>query len=629
MNVTLPDGTIVKDIPDGTTKAQLAEKLKANGHTVPDEWLTPIAPKKTDSAMDFISGNINKGIAGALGAPVDTMRNVANLGIAGAGSIYGALGGKNLPELIPENSIGGSQWIEQKMRNANLVNESSTPTSTAGKVSAVGLQILPSLIDPIARGSMKVPGAVDEMVQSTKPLAGKIGQVVSDIKGSGNAGLRDEALQATKSAVQSGLANTERAASREAKIQSYLEEAKRPDVENTLDIQGGKIRNFYSDAIQKAKQERATAADQGFSEVRKEALARESAGHTVDVSHVQSQLMDFVKDAEGVPGLETQAKGLLKSITGRTKEPGPPAIVDATGKPFAPPEVGNTPKTFDQLELTRRYLNDIAYNGETEGYSAIIRNKAKDTAKAIDKAMQDFAPSFTKYKNQYAEMSKPLESFDTRLGKVLSGTEGGLGGTAYNKIANSDLPNKLFAKKEGVELLVDALSGGKNVEPKTRELAQKQVDQMVENWIVESTRGKSGIEALKQIQAPGMQGTLSSTPNLVPKLTSKFESRSAMEKMAGSGKSAALAEKMKLDMTEADHLMTSGSYELQQKGVKIYENLLKRENIPPEQYRAALQYIDRSASAEERTERLRTLVKRIGGYGGAGLAAYETYKLAK
>lgn len=50
MNVTLPDGTIVKDIPDGTTKAQLAEKLKANGHTVPDEWLkTTPAPKDEPS----------------------------------------------------------------------------------------------------------------------------------------------------------------------------------------------------------------------------------------------------------------------------------------------------------------------------------------------------------------------------------------------------------------------------------------------------------------------------------------------------------------------------------------------------------------------------------------------------
>lgn len=39
MNVRLPDGTIIRNVPEGTTKAQLAEKLKANGMAVPAEWM--------------------------------------------------------------------------------------------------------------------------------------------------------------------------------------------------------------------------------------------------------------------------------------------------------------------------------------------------------------------------------------------------------------------------------------------------------------------------------------------------------------------------------------------------------------------------------------------------------------
>lgn len=46
MDVTLPDGTVVKGVPDGTTKAQLAEKLKANGRDVPREWLGKRSPKE-------------------------------------------------------------------------------------------------------------------------------------------------------------------------------------------------------------------------------------------------------------------------------------------------------------------------------------------------------------------------------------------------------------------------------------------------------------------------------------------------------------------------------------------------------------------------------------------------------
>lgn len=38
MNVVLPDGTTVANVPEGTTKADLLMKLKAGGHDVPPEW---------------------------------------------------------------------------------------------------------------------------------------------------------------------------------------------------------------------------------------------------------------------------------------------------------------------------------------------------------------------------------------------------------------------------------------------------------------------------------------------------------------------------------------------------------------------------------------------------------------
>lgn len=39
MDVRLPDGTVIKDVPDGTTKAELVAKLQKNGMSVPAEWL--------------------------------------------------------------------------------------------------------------------------------------------------------------------------------------------------------------------------------------------------------------------------------------------------------------------------------------------------------------------------------------------------------------------------------------------------------------------------------------------------------------------------------------------------------------------------------------------------------------
>lgn len=50
MDVRLPDGTIIKNVPDGTTKADLAAKLKANGMTVPSEWLDAPKPEVAQEA---------------------------------------------------------------------------------------------------------------------------------------------------------------------------------------------------------------------------------------------------------------------------------------------------------------------------------------------------------------------------------------------------------------------------------------------------------------------------------------------------------------------------------------------------------------------------------------------------
>jgi hypothetical protein len=49
MDVRLPDGTIIKNVPDGITKAELVGKLKSGGMAVPAEWLGEATkPEPTD-----------------------------------------------------------------------------------------------------------------------------------------------------------------------------------------------------------------------------------------------------------------------------------------------------------------------------------------------------------------------------------------------------------------------------------------------------------------------------------------------------------------------------------------------------------------------------------------------------
>lgn len=60
MDVRLPDGTIIKNVPDNTSKADLVSKLQRNGMAVPSEWLQPAASAPQPAAAQDAGSAINQ-----------------------------------------------------------------------------------------------------------------------------------------------------------------------------------------------------------------------------------------------------------------------------------------------------------------------------------------------------------------------------------------------------------------------------------------------------------------------------------------------------------------------------------------------------------------------------------------
>lgn len=77
MDVRLPDGTVVRGVPDNITKAELVAKLRANGMTVPDEW-AGAAPQQAPQQPQ--SGGV-----------MQQLGNLAAGAVRGAGSIGATL----------------------------------------------------------------------------------------------------------------------------------------------------------------------------------------------------------------------------------------------------------------------------------------------------------------------------------------------------------------------------------------------------------------------------------------------------------------------------------------------------------------------------------------------------------
>lgn len=94
MDVRLPDGTVIQNVPDGITKAQLAVKLKANGMNVPDEWMGGVKAEKPALAWSDVPGqaasnllpsaaNFYSGVANVITHPLDSAKGMLDIG-AGA-----------------------------------------------------------------------------------------------------------------------------------------------------------------------------------------------------------------------------------------------------------------------------------------------------------------------------------------------------------------------------------------------------------------------------------------------------------------------------------------------------------------------------------------------------------------
>lgn len=85
MDVRLPDGTIIRDVPDGTTREQLAAKLKANGYSF-DE---PKA-EKPKSDLDTLRQATSMATPAGLASSLLTEEGRRNVGNAAAGAVRGA-----------------------------------------------------------------------------------------------------------------------------------------------------------------------------------------------------------------------------------------------------------------------------------------------------------------------------------------------------------------------------------------------------------------------------------------------------------------------------------------------------------------------------------------------------------
>lgn len=157
MNVRLPDGTVIKNVPDNITKSELDAKLHANGYD-----MAKLQPQPTGTGSDAIDvGNAVgtgfwRGAARLAGLPVDTVQNVIDLGKAGAGVVYREATGKSVPQSLQVNAdrsdvVGSSDWILKQTRKAEagrLMVDPANPQYEGGYLQTAGGSLAGGVVSP-------------------------------------------------------------------------------------------------------------------------------------------------------------------------------------------------------------------------------------------------------------------------------------------------------------------------------------------------------------------------------------------------------------------------------------------------------------------------------------------------
>jgi hypothetical protein len=603
------------------------------------------APAPQPGPLDKLRGDAAPVVRGALdvaGFPGD-MAHAAVVGGTKLTQAYDRLrGDQQVPDAPPAvQAPGTSEWIKNKAERAGILPPPSANPSLTERGIEKGSEFLlgggPKLLQMAAR---EVPALAREAgsavmnIPAIRTLRGVEAPIAKDAAAAASREAVSKAATIEEANAQWGELHQKALEQHRGALEAHLAELQKlPETVKDLDTQGNTLRGAFTGAINSAKAARKAAVDPLYAEA-------DALGSTarVDTKAIEAPLTGLLKEASGIKGIEGPVNDALTAIRGRTTAPPPGmGLVDASGRPFAQ-AAAEPAKTARQLAKTSRALKEWSYSQEAEGATAEARLAVRTAAKEIDTAIERAVPKYAEANARYKALSEPIDSLNTRLGKVLSSTEGGFQGDAYAKTAAADLPGKLFGKKEGIELLTDALAGGKSASVEARAQAAKQVDTMVENWLLKSVGTDKAAAGVTKLRAPGMEAALTAAPGAAKRVMTRFDTMADLEKNSAAltkqaegvakrtAASAEVGAGLRKDIELGDTLVKSDSVLERTAGYNAYRNAITRAYrqsglLTAEEFNAAQHLFDRAATLEERTNLARSLLTKLGV--GAGFVAGE------
>ena len=217
MDVRLPDGTLIRDVPDGTTKADLVSKLERNGMSVPAEWKTPVL---TGAQMRAKETGAGEAFLASAGSKVNDILNGLTqryLQARGEDKALSGLAENVKAEADPIAALKGERPISTGFGSA--LPSMAIPGAGAGYGGAMLAGALPELLsygtgqEVLARGAVGAAGgaagrAIGGAVSSLlKPAGTGVNPNSAAIEAANRIGFKPMAGQATQNQAMLNMEN--------------------------------------------------------------------------------------------------------------------------------------------------------------------------------------------------------------------------------------------------------------------------------------------------------------------------------------------------------------------------------------------------------------------------------------
>ena len=554
MDVRLPDGTVISNVPDGTTKAQLVERLQANGMNVPKDW-AGTAPQEAKPSFGQMLKNevvqslpVQAGIAalegaGEIGATLMAPVDAAARAMGVQNSFIGR-DDRRKDMRAGAKEMGADQDSLQYQLLKMLPQIAGT--AGAGGVLAKGAQGIgaaPAIVNALRTGGMSTGGATGLGSQVARVAGGAAtGGAAAGLVNPEDAGIgamvggalpiATQAAGAAGRGIGSMLRPSAETAAVAQKAQQYGIPVGLGDVAENKGVQA--VRSILRDApisggmaqgAQEAKQEafnKAIGATFGAPEkkltlpVIDQAKARMGAEFDRiwgnNVLQVDPQLLKQMGDIDAIAAKLPKNEGA--SLSAEIQDVFSKMVPDANGNLQIP---GDTANKFQQY-LRRRAESSVG-----------LRNELGDLRQAI---IQGFNRSVNPADAQALTMTREQYKAFKTVEPILRSAELGVAGRAAGDVPAALLPqavNKSYGNLTGVPLADLSQVGSRFLVDRTPQTGGSARAALQNTAIGAALMGTGGIPALaagvpaaagiqKLLQSPGAAQALMGQGQVSPEL---------------------------------------------------------------------------------------------------------------